>query len=136
MLDRHALQPGPGARTPAPTGLGDYFWLPNPVVDRFIPGDDDLHNLENGVGILAEIGLNGIEMDPPNEFTRSALAKAGQTMTSGGTYSPPGAEPDTGATFNTTPVCYRFHRTIACAAQLPRTSCRAKGSSSSLRVSK
>ena len=44
--------------------------------------------------------MNGIETDPPNMFDVKMLEMNGQHLTSGGIYDPPGAEPGTGLTFN------------------------------------
>lgn len=47
-------------------------------------------------------GLNGIETDPPTVFDKLILQQNGQHLTSGGIYSPPGAEPDSGVSANLT----------------------------------
>lgn len=73
-----------------------------PVVDRCICSDDDWLNWFSCVKALNSLGLHGIEADPPNPFVRRILALNGQDLTSMGIYAPPGAEPDTGITSNST----------------------------------
>ena len=71
-----------------------------PVADRCIGGDADWNDWASCVRALSSLGLHGIETDPPNRFDRRILQQNGQDLTSGGIYSPPGAEPDSGVSSN------------------------------------
>ena len=70
------------------------------MVDRCIGGDSDWNDWASCVKALSSLGLHGIENDPPNSFDRRILELNNQDITSGGIYSPPGAEPDTGISAN------------------------------------
>jgi hypothetical protein len=73
-----------------------------PIVDRCICGDQDWNDWSSCISALNSLGLNGIETDPDNIFDLKMLEMNGQHLTSGGIYAPPGAEPDTGLTLNST----------------------------------
>ncbi len=73
-----------------------------PVVDRCICGDSDWNDWSSCISALNSLGLNGIETDPVNIFDVKMLEMNKQHLTSGGIYSPPGAEPDSGLSLNAT----------------------------------
>lgn len=72
-----------------------------PVIDGCIAGDDDWYNWAFCVGGLGSLGINGIGTDPDNTFDPRLLEVNRIPFTKGGEYAPPGAEPDTGLTLNT-----------------------------------
>jgi hypothetical protein len=60
-----------------------------PVVDRFIGGDDDRLDWQEGVAQLARAGFSAV-MLPPSRPARDALLKAGLSRTAWAVYNPPG----------------------------------------------
>jgi hypothetical protein len=60
-----------------------------PVVDRFIGGDDDRLNWQEGVEQLASAGYS-VLMLPPSKLFRDILLKAGLRRTAWAVYNPPG----------------------------------------------
>ena len=70
-----------------------------PVVDRCIGGDSDWNDWNSCVRMLGSLGVNAIGT-ADNAFDPKLLAANGIPFTSDGIYAPPGAEPDTGATLN------------------------------------
>jgi len=61
-----------------------------PVVDRFIGGDNDALSWQSGISLLSKLGLNGVSVEPIDQRRESLLTAAGQTLTSGAVYAPPG----------------------------------------------
>lgn len=60
-----------------------------PIVDRFIAGDSDLNNLEDGIGSLTRAGFSVLHL-PPDARWRAVLRQAGVTRVSHAIYNPPG----------------------------------------------
>lgn len=60
-----------------------------PVVDRFIGGSSDAIEWSEGIGHLAQYGLNAMFL-PPTTLMRSMLLQTGVSHTGGAVYSPPG----------------------------------------------
>ncbi len=60
-----------------------------PIADRFIPGDDDLDGLEEGVLTLVKGGFNTLLLDP-NPRNRALLERTGLSRITWAVYNPPG----------------------------------------------
>ena len=60
-----------------------------PIIDRFIGGDDDRRDWQEGIEQLRRAGFSAI-MLPPSRPIRDLLVKAGGSRTAWAVYSPPG----------------------------------------------
>lgn len=71
------------------------------VVDSCDCGDTDWYNWNACISALSSAGMSAVGTDVQNPFILKLLAANSVNYTSGGIYAPPGAEPDTGLTLNT-----------------------------------
>lgn len=101
MADFNALRyggPAHGIKVSTPPKLF-------PIMDRFISGDDNLLTWIQGLGLLTQLGVHGINVEIGNTqqgypnysaFVRKALLATGQNTTSGALYTAPGTAPYSG----------------------------------------
>jgi hypothetical protein len=101
MADYNAIRYGEPARGIKVSTPPKLF----PIMDRFISGDDNLLTWTQGLELLTQLGMHGINVETGNTqqgypnynaFVRKALLATSQNTTSGALYNAPGTAPYSG----------------------------------------